>query len=420
MKNIEKKIKQAVSNSMPDVLHSVLSDCREKKGNIIMITEQKKSNMWIKWVAAAAAALIVAVGAFAGLLIYRTNYAVASTVSLDVNPSIEIQVNEKEKVLAVYALNNDAETVIGNMDFKGSSLEVTVNALIGAMLKNGYLSELSNSILISVEHGDQAKSVALKEKLTQEVNSLLQTDTFSGAVLSQTVSEDSRLQELAQTYGITMGKAQLIQQITDLEPMYNFSSLVPLSINELNLLLSSKQTLPENIDSVGTASTEKYIGAQKAQEIALTHANVQTDAAQLLEVKLDCDDGVMIYEVEFISAGFEYEYEIEAQTGDIIEHKTERQDDAVSVPVATPSVPQPTPQPDTSGTDLIGVDKAREIVFAHAGIQASDARKLDIETDYEDGLLIYEIEFEAGNLEYEYELNARTGEIIKNKKDFND
>lgn len=415
MRGIEEKIKRAVENSQPDVLHSVLSECQNQKGKVILMTEQKKTNRWITRLTAAAAVLVLAVGAFAGLTMYKANYAVVSTVSLDVNPSIEIQINEKERVLAVHALNNDAETVVGQMDFEGSSLEITVNALIGSLLKNGYLSELSNSILISVDHGDAEKSTQLKEKLTQEVNALLQTDTFSGAVLSQTISSDSQLQMLAQEYGITTGKAQLIQQIIALEPTYSFNSLVPLSINELNLLLSSGQTIPQNIDSVGSASTKNYIGAQKAQETALLHAGIQADAAQELRVKLDCEDGLMVYEVEFKAAGIEYDYEIEARTGDILEHKKERDDDL-------PAVVQPdaTAVPEDTSNILIGAERARDIAFAHASIQASEARKLDIETDYEKGIPVYEIEFEANGFAYEYEIHAKTGDIIKSEKEADD
>ena len=417
MRAIEEKIKRAVKNTQPDILHSVLNDCQEQKGKVIWMTEQKKNKQWIRRLAAAAAVLAVVVGAFAGLTVYKANYAIASTVSLDVNPSIEIQINEKERVLAVHALNNDAEIVIGQMEFEGSSLEITVNALIGSLLKNGYLSELSNSILISVDHSNEEKSVRLKEKLTQEVHALLQTDTFSGAVLSQTVSSDSQLQTLAQEYGITAGKAQLIQQIITLEPTYSFNNLVPLSINELNLLLSSGQTIPQSIDSVGNASTKNYIGTQKAQENALLHAGIQADVAREFRIKLDCEDGLMVYEIDFKADGFAYEYEIEARTGDILEHKKERDDDfpAAVQPDATP-VPENIPAEST----LIGAERARDIAFAHAGIQASEAKKLDIETDYEHGVPVYEIEFEANAFEYEYEIHAKTGDIIKSEKEADD
>lgn len=98
-----------------------------------------------------------------GIHLYGSRFAVESTVSLDVNPSIEIQVNAKEHVLKVEPKNEDGRKVVGEMDFSGSSLDVTVNALIGSMLRNGYLNENANSILVSVDTRDAAKGSALRK-----------------------------------------------------------------------------------------------------------------------------------------------------------------------------------------------------------------------------------------------------------------
>jgi uncharacterized membrane protein YkoI len=66
---------------------------------------------------------------------------------------------------------------------------------------------------------------------------------------------------------------------------------------------------------------------------------------------------------------------------------------------------------------LIGEAKAKEIAFSHAGILPEMARKLKCELDTENGRLVYDIEFEAGLHEYEYEIDAKTGAIIKSKKE---
>ena len=57
-----------------------------------------------------AACLVLLAGTFAAG-IYSTNFAAASTVSFDVNPSIQLRVTEKEKVLSVTPLNKDGEIV---------------------------------------------------------------------------------------------------------------------------------------------------------------------------------------------------------------------------------------------------------------------------------------------------------------------
>ena len=64
------------------------------------------------------------------------------------------------------------------------------------MLRNGYLNELANSILISVDNDDPEAGAALQEKLTQEVNAMLHTSSFSGAVLGQKVEATEELQQL--------------------------------------------------------------------------------------------------------------------------------------------------------------------------------------------------------------------------------
>ena len=61
----------------------------------------------------------------------------------------------------------------------------------------------------------------------------------------------------------------------------------------------------------------------------------------------------------------------------------------------------------------IGESKAKQIALAHAGVSEGSIRELECELDREDGIMVYEIDFECGNYEYEYEINAATGEIVK-------
>ena len=69
------------------------------------------------------------------------------------------------------------------MDLTGTDLDVAVNALIGSMLQNGYLSDIQNAILVSVENQDAAKSAQLQQHLTDTINSVFQGGSLEGAVL---------------------------------------------------------------------------------------------------------------------------------------------------------------------------------------------------------------------------------------------
>ena len=97
-KSIENRIESAFENAVPDVLESVLSDCKTQNERILIMTE-KKTAPWIKRTLIAAASFIVIMAAAVMFVLYDINYTVSSTVSLDVNPSVEINVNKKEKVL---------------------------------------------------------------------------------------------------------------------------------------------------------------------------------------------------------------------------------------------------------------------------------------------------------------------------------
>ncbi|MGM9637169.1 MAG: PepSY domain-containing protein [Eubacteriales bacterium] len=404
-RNIEKRLRQAFSNATPDVLDGVLSKCEEQKGKVIVMPKSKIKNRFTKWTACAAAAIILLAGGLFGVHIYQTNYRVDSVVSLDVNPSIEIQTNQKEQVLAVNALNEDGKIVIGNMNFKGSDLEVTVNALIGSMLRNGYLSEVANSILVSIDGNNTERTAALQQKLVDEINNLLQTDTFSGAVLCQTVSSDDDLKAIAEEYGISKGKAQLINQIVEQNPQYTLEELAALTINELNLLSESENIQLENISSTGSASDKAYIGMESAKEAAYAHAGITADSVITgLEIELDYKHSVMVYEVEFVCGGNEYEYEINATTGEVLEFEKKVKDQKESVADVT-----------------VSAETAKAVAFEDAGVKDdSIVTEFEIELDNKNSVMVYKIEFKYDGNEYEYQISATTAEIISSQKEIKD
>jgi len=419
--NLEKKIKKAFSAASPDILETVLADCKEQKGKIIVMSEKNRNYSIVKRLSAVAASFVLIAGIIFGISGYRANYAVASVVSLDVNPSIEIRVNRNSRVVDVLPLNSDGVIVVGEMDFKGSDIDVAVNAIIGSMLRSGYISEIANSILISVDDNDPVRSAELRERLTKEVNSLLTTDNFSGAVLSQTIAKDSEIKALADTYGITVGKAQLISGIVSQNTVHTFDELAKLSINELNLISESGGIKLESIESVGAASEKGYIGAAKALEIALNHAGKTANDIFDLETEMDYEYGVMVYEIEFNSGGYEYDYDINAVTAEIIKDNAKLDNDIRDSSAKNDNdVKNDSSASVTPNAGEITKEEATDIALKHAGFTADKVYALECERDREDGKAVFEVEFKNGNYEYDYEIDAVTGNVLKYNKDLND
>ena len=410
-KKIEQDLKNAVARLTPDVLDGILSECDARHGVIYTMPHNKKPRRMLR----AAVALAVSFALIlCGLFVYNrvSDNQTQTLIMLDVNPSIEIKINKNDRVIDVQAKNEDAIKILDNMDFKNTHIDVAINAIIGSMLKYGYIRDNANSVLLSVEGKDGEKNVLLQKSLTESIGE--QLSAANGAVISQSLSSDDEIQRLADEHQISYGKAALVQKIIAENNHLLFADLAKLSVNELNLLFSSKNIQAERTDSSGSASDMDYIGSAGAEDAALKHAGINKNETAGLRAELDYDDGFMIYEVEFIYGGIKYNYEINAKDGTVLEFDQDGPDDddyyggdGGEVSQAPQSVTSVPPQ---NNAEFIGEQRAREIAENHAGVKASHTP--EIELDKDDGMYIYEIEFHAGEQEYSYEINAVTGAII--------
>ena len=333
-KEIKRKLNKMVVNSTPNVLDDVLAKCESEnllKKKEIKMKEKQKNRFLIPKLAGALVVIVVCIG---GLVLFRNqNRVYDSIINFDVNPSIELKIDNDREVISAIALNDDGMKVLDNMDLDDVSLNVAVNAIIGSMLKNGYLTVSENSILVSVKNKDVDKANALKEEISNDISAILNASSINASILSQAYDDDANAQNLAAENNISEGKARLISNIissniTDSKGnLYTFDTLKDLSINELNLLVSSKNATVKDTQKTGEASSSSYITRDSARDIAINTAGVSLDNIRALEVELDADDGRLVYEVEFKSGANEYDYEIDARSGEIIKNHVEIDDD---------------------------------------------------------------------------------------------
>ena len=352
-----------------------------------------------------------------GGLFYQRANAVASVVSLDVNPSIELKVNRSEKVLVCTPLNEDAKAILADMsngaDLKGAKLDVAVNAIVGSLVRNGYLDSISSAIMISVEDKDTARAEKLQRELTSTVDGVLQTSEAKAAVLTQTLTQDAGREQQARENNISTGKAALVNHVLALNSALKFDELAKLSVEELkDLAEAGAPAMP-----IGKAAAA-YAAEQYAGTAALDSVTAEVDP--------ELEESPAHYEVELHTAWGEFEYLVDAYTGKVISGQKDlpstvsARNDTVkpSQPVSPPAQSSQPAQP--SGSADIGHAKAKSIALNHAGVSENEAYDMDIELDDEDGILVYEVEFKSGNMEYDYEINAATGAILKHETELDD
>ena len=382
---MERRLSAALDKTAPDDVDGVLSRCTERKGTVVPM--KKKNNRMKKWMQTVAACLAVLLLGGGGLLVQQA-HAVTSVVSLDVNPSIELRVNSREKVVSCQALNQEAQAVLedmdGGKDLKGVKADVAVNAIVGSLVRCGYLDSLSSAILISVEDKDQARAQRLQQELTGAVDGALAAGDSQAAVLSQTVQQDKELEKQAKANNISTGKAALIRQAMALNGSLTFEGLAQLSVEELR-------------DLIEAGAPGMPIGMQAALEAAARYAGLTTADITDADVDPELDENPAHYEVEFQVPGKgELEYKVEAYTGQVLTGPAD----------VTPSVP---------AAGDVGLEAAKSAALKHAGLSTAVFTKA--ERDYDDGRWEYELEFHTDSAAYEVTVDAATGRVLDYEKE---
>ena len=390
---MEQRLASAVEKTAPDDVGGVLSRCEMRKGTVINMPIMKTAKR--KWTILVAACLAVVLLAGGGVLYQQAN-AVASVVSLDVNPSIELKVNSSEKVLVCTPLNDDAKAILADMgegaDLKGAKLDVAVNAIVGSLVRNGYLSSISSAIMISVEDKNADRAQKLQQELASAVDVALQTGESKASVLTQTVQQNAELDQQARENNISTGKAALVNRVLALNSTLKFEELAAFSVGELK-------------DLIEAGAPAMPIGKDKALDIAVK-AFGNTTSAQISysEVDAELDETPAYYEVEIITqSGEEFEYKIDAYTGVILETKREAADGTE------------TPSGDSSFPTLGSTNyaKVKAIILKYLGISENNIYDMDIKLEVEDGTLVYEVEFKSDHIEYSFKINAATGVVLE-------
>lgn len=81
------------------------------------------------------------------------------------------------------------------------------------------------------------------------------------------------------------------------------------------------------------------------------------------------------------------------QSGEVYDDRDDRQDD----------------RNETANTDQAA---ALQTALKDAGVNEADASRIRVTMDRDDGMLVYEVRFDAAEVEYDYEIDAESGRII--------
>lgn len=371
-KKLEKKISLAVEDLVPaDTFERICSKIDPAPQERTEIKMTKRKNTIVKFALPLVAACAVMIFGFLGGTYYSNNIAVDSIIDIDVNPSIELTTNKQDRVLSATAVNQGGLDILDGMDLEKSELKVAVNAIIGSMVQKGYVIDENSGILVTVQNKDSAKAENLKNTVVADIDSSLGGYNVNAPIINQTLESLDSAKQFASEHGISLGKAMFIQNILKKDASLDGAALAKMSIKELARTVSGKkidisdiadydaddsiwENISESIDEVNddvyddkddviddivddiidddvydddrptSSQSSQFISADRAKEIARTHAGVGD--ASFIKAELDEDDGRWKYEIEFRSGRVEYEYEISATDGTILSSERDTDD----------------------------------------------------------------------------------------------
>lgn len=146
--------------------------------------------------------------------------------------------------------------------------------------------------------------------------------------------------------------------------------------------ISSEQPQPQDV-----------IGEEAALETAIKEAGIKASDVTNSYVELESDDGITKYEVEFYAGNTEYNFEIDAESGNVLSYEKENAEGSYSI--------------DNSKVN-VSSDEAKETALKKAGVKSADVYDMDIELEHG----MYEVSFNCGGMEYEVAIDADTGNVV--------
>lgn len=344
-RDIKKRISQAYRSETPDLRARVLSSCRREAQEhssapvtqVRYQTRARQGRVAFQRVAALALCLLLFVAGWSvGMLVPNGEGDAVSVdaetfVYLDVNPSIELRMDGENRIVECLAANEDAEAMLAGLTLEGVDMNTALTAIVGSMYVNGYLTEDSNSILISVDGKDEGKTGALLSDITSKINTVFVNSGLECSIIAQSVKADDDLKQRAKENGISVGKMYLVDKMVggmDDFDTEDVPELADMSIKDLNLIYSTRPNKNDENDPFSKDVSSGDIGGivQQNDALALLLASIELDPTDIEWHQVQAkpqrhgESRRMVYHVAIrvIGDASTYEFEVDCLTGDVV------------------------------------------------------------------------------------------------------
>ena len=248
---IKKSLNRAVDQLPQPSLQKIMDTPVVKMEQMDTATRQEPlKNSWfqklcspaqVRHVAAVCGWLLFFFAAGIGGVYSYENILVDSIVDMDVNPSFELKINKKDRVLSFTSLNEDAAQAAEGHTYKDWNVEDAVKDLYRIMEEKEYLTDDRRTVLISVENKNPNRVSQLQGQLSDCIRKTAEESKKTVRIVTQEKKKDQALNQTAQNYHISSGKLQFIRMMTAAYPDLDEETLSKMSMEELYRIILDRE-----------------------------------------------------------------------------------------------------------------------------------------------------------------------------------
>lgn len=309
-----------------------------------------KKKLIITFVSVLIAVAVIGGGTFA----YASNVAKKNSIGLDkaINIAmIDAGVTEKNTTITQAKMDFEKGIFIYEIEFVSDSnveYEYKIKAADGTILErdeeldddlttgsnqNAVKKETTNNT--TTPANEKAPAVTNKDNTTAVTNKETTTTVANGDTAVD-ISLDEAKEIALRDANVSSKNAKFTSAHKDYDDGISYYEIefrtsdykyeYEISMNGKIISYDKERISAKPVTTQSNKVSTKFIGVDKAKKIALENEGLTADQVSFKKAKLDHDDGIDLYEIEFVCNGVEYEYEINARTGKIYSYSSEIDD----------------------------------------------------------------------------------------------
>lgn len=199
----------------------------------------RKRRYW-RGIGAAAACLVLGVACFGAFRIFDSpsdpdsvpafDTVATAFVDIDVNPSIELQMNASDEVVGAEGLNEDGQAVLAGLSLTGLPYSEAFDKIARSEAFAGYLGN-DSYVQVSVASDDQRQEQALMSVSEQQLAALPCRGSCDAVSLE--------LHEEAHAHGMGCGRYSAALELSELDPNVTVDDCKDMSMREIRDQIAS-------------------------------------------------------------------------------------------------------------------------------------------------------------------------------------